>query len=74
MLQLGIMIVFHGVERIAKVSRLDTALPPCCAVMAFATCEQVWRSILSEQPSFSGSSWKEISDPAKDFCRTLLNK
>jgi hypothetical protein len=42
--------------------------------MAFATCEQVWRSILSEQPSFSGSSWKEISDPAKDFCRTLLNK
>jgi hypothetical protein len=37
-------------------------------------CTQVWRSILSEQPSFKGSSWKEISQQAKDFCSSLLNK
>lgn len=35
---------------------------------------QVWRSILSEVPSFKGSSWKEISQTAKDFCLQLLNK
>lgn len=35
---------------------------------------QVWRSIISEEPSFSRSGWQDISEPAKDFCRVLLNK
>jgi hypothetical protein len=35
---------------------------------------QVWRSILSEEPRFSRGSWQDISDQAKDFCKSLLNK
>ncbi|KAF6254545.1 hypothetical protein COO60DRAFT_312479 [Scenedesmus sp. NREL 46B-D3] len=34
----------------------------------------VWRSIISEQPSFSRGGWQDITDSAKDFCRSLLNK
>ena len=34
----------------------------------------VWRSILAEQPSFSGRAWEGISDDAKDFCRRVLTK
>jgi hypothetical protein len=41
---------------------------------ACAGLVQVWRSILSETPSLKGSSWKEISQSAKDFCMQLLNK
>jgi hypothetical protein len=35
---------------------------------------QVWRSIIGEQPSFSRGGWQDITDAAKDFCRSLLNK
>lgn len=34
----------------------------------------IWKGILSEQPSFRRSAWKEVSDEAKDFVSTLLNK
>ena len=43
----------------------------CCCCCC---CCQVWRSILSESPSFKGSSWGEVSDAAKDFCKKLLDK
>eukprot|EP00201_Polytomella_parva_P018472 CAMPEP_0175055060 /NCGR_PEP_ID=MMETSP0052_2-20121109/9860_1 /TAXON_ID=51329 ORGANISM="Polytomella parva, Strain SAG 63-3" /NCGR_SAMPLE_ID=MMETSP0052_2 /ASSEMBLY_ACC=CAM_ASM_000194 /LENGTH=537 /DNA_ID=CAMNT_0016319843 /DNA_START=31 /DNA_END=1640 /DNA_ORIENTATION=+ len=34
----------------------------------------VWRSILTEEVNFSKPGWEDISDEAKDFCRTLLTK
>ena len=34
----------------------------------------VWRSILTEQPRFSGKIWEGISDAAKAFCKRLLDK
>lgn len=38
----------------------------CCAV--------IWKGILTEQPSFRRSAWKEVSDEAKDFVIMLLDK
>lgn len=34
----------------------------------------VWRAILTEEPSFKRSCWESMSDEAKDFVKTLLNK
>ncbi|GAB4813439.1 hypothetical protein N2152v2_000485 [Parachlorella kessleri] len=34
----------------------------------------IWKGILTEEPSFRRSAWKEISDEAKDFVKSLLNK
>ena len=35
---------------------------------------KVWKAILTEDPPFRGSAWKEISQEAQDFTRWLLNK
>ena len=35
---------------------------------------KIWKAILTEDPPFRGSAWKEISDQAKDFIRLLLQK
>ena len=34
----------------------------------------VWRAILTEEVSFSKSAWQNVSQVAKDFVKTLLNK
>lgn len=34
----------------------------------------VWKSILTDEPSFKRSTWAEVSEEAKDFVRVLLNK
>lgn len=34
----------------------------------------VWRSILTDEPSFSGSSWKNVTKEAVDFVKLLLEK
>jgi calcium-dependent protein kinase len=34
----------------------------------------IWRSILGEEPSFLSASWKDISQAAKDFVKSLLQK
>lgn len=34
----------------------------------------IWKGILTEQPSFRRSAWKEVSDEAKDFVIMLLDK
>lgn len=34
----------------------------------------VWKSILTDEPSFSRSGWQDISEQAKDFCKKLLEK
>lgn len=34
----------------------------------------IWRSILTEEPNFSKSAWKNVSQEAIDFVKTLLNK
>ena len=35
---------------------------------------QIWKSILTEEPDFGSSAWKDVSDDAKDLVRLLLNK
>ncbi len=35
------------------------------------TCRQ---AILTQQPSFTGKAWQDISEPAKAFVKRLLNK
>ena len=35
---------------------------------------QIWKSILTEEPDFGSSAWKDVSDRAKDLVRLLLNK
>ena len=35
---------------------------------------QIWKSILTEEPDFGSSAWKDVSDNAKDLVRLLLNK
>ena len=35
---------------------------------------KIWKAILTEDPPFRGSAWKEISEQGKDFIRLLLNK
>jgi len=35
---------------------------------------QLWKSILADEPKFSGAAWAEVSDDAKDFIRLLLTK
>ena len=35
---------------------------------------KIWKAILTEDPPFRGSAWKEISQQAKDFIRSLLNR
>jgi hypothetical protein len=50
-------------------------LPCCCCSAELPHVQpQVWRSIIGEQPSFSRGGWQDITEPAKDFCRSLLNK
>jgi serine/threonine protein kinase/Ca2+-binding EF-hand superfamily protein len=34
----------------------------------------IWKGILTEQPSFRRSAWQEVSEEAKDFVKTLLQK
>ncbi|PSC74049.1 Calcium-dependent kinase 29 [Micractinium conductrix] len=34
----------------------------------------IWKGILTEQPSFRRSAWKEVSEEAKDFVKALLDK
>ena len=34
---------------------------------------KVWKAILTEEPRF-GSAWADVSEPAVDFCRRLLDK
>lgn len=34
----------------------------------------VWKSILTEDLSFKGSAWKNVSNEAKDFVAMLLNR
>ena len=34
----------------------------------------IWRGILTEEPSFRRSAWHNVSEEAKDFVKTLLNK
>ena len=34
----------------------------------------IWKGILTEQPSFRRAAWKDVSEEAKDFVRTLLDK
>ncbi|DBA73193.1 TPA: hypothetical protein ACH3X1_011269 [Trebouxia sp. C0004] len=34
----------------------------------------VWQAILTQQPSFTGKAWQDISEPAKNFVKRLLNK
>ena len=60
----------------------------CCATScSAATCplrtrrnpanqalSRIWKGILTEEPPFRGSAWKEISQPAKNFIRSLLIK
>lgn len=43
-------------------------------VLSTSCCAVIWKGILTEQPSFRRSAWKEVSDEAKDFVNTLLNK
>lgn len=51
------------------------ALPSTAARHCFPPLAAViWKGILTEQPSFRRSAWKEVSDEAKDFVSTLLNK
>ena len=35
---------------------------------------KIWKAILTEEPRFKGSAWAEISDQAKDFVRSLLQR
>ncbi|KAL6761439.1 kinase-like domain-containing protein [Haematococcus lacustris] len=35
---------------------------------------QLWKSILTEEPKFSGQAWAEVSEGAKDFIRKLLTR
>ncbi|CAK0783368.1 hypothetical protein CVIRNUC_006567 [Coccomyxa viridis] len=35
---------------------------------------QIWKSILTEEPDFGSSAWRDVSDSAKDLVRLLLNK
>ncbi|KAK9804764.1 hypothetical protein WJX72_004008 [[Myrmecia] bisecta] len=35
---------------------------------------KVWKSILTDEIAFKGSSWIDISDQAKDFVKLLLNR
>ena len=39
-----------------------------------ASLPKIWKAILTQEPSFSGSAWQDISLEAKDFLRSLLNK
>ncbi|KAA6418791.1 MAG: calcium-dependent kinase, partial [Trebouxia sp. A1-2] len=34
----------------------------------------VWQAILTQQPSFTGKAWQDISEPAKNFVKRLLSK
>ncbi|KAL4853803.1 Calcium-dependent protein kinase 34 [Chlorella vulgaris] len=34
----------------------------------------IWKGILTEQPAFRRSAWREVSEEAKDFVRCLLDK
>ncbi|KAL3134982.1 hypothetical protein ABBQ32_007937 [Trebouxia sp. C0010 RCD-2024] len=34
----------------------------------------IWKAILTEEPSFSGKAWVNVSEPAKAFVKRLLNK
>ncbi|KAL0045777.1 hypothetical protein WJX82_004129 [Trebouxia sp. C0006] len=34
----------------------------------------VWQAILTQQPSFTGKAWQDISEPAKNFVKRLLTK
>lgn len=43
-------------------------------VLSTSCCAVIWKGILTEQLSFRRSAWKEVSDEAKDFVNTLLNK
>lgn len=35
---------------------------------------KVWKAILTDPVAFQGSAWEQVSQPAKDFVRALLNK
>ncbi len=35
---------------------------------------QIWKSILTEEPDFASSAWKDVSGDAKDFVGLLLAK
>lgn len=35
---------------------------------------RVWKAILTEDVVFKSKAWREVSEPAKDFVRTLLAK
>jgi len=35
---------------------------------------QVYQMILKDEPKFTGSAWKRISNGAKDLCKKLLQK
>ena len=35
---------------------------------------KVWKAILTEQVTFTGSAWQGVPDIAKDFVKQLLNK
>jgi hypothetical protein len=40
-----------------------------------ASCAlQVWKAILTQEPDFSISALKDVSQEAKDFMKLLLNK
>ena len=41
---------------------------------AKASLPKIWRAILTQEPSFRGSAWGDISQDAQDFVRLLLNK
>ena len=50
---------------------LPTTLHTCPTLACPAA---IWKGILTEQPSFRRSAWKEASEEARDFVSTLLNK
>ena len=35
---------------------------------------KIWKAILTQEPSFKGSAWQDISKEAQDFVRTVLDK
>ena len=35
---------------------------------------KIWKAILTEETSFKGSAWQDVTEDAKDFVRFLLNK
>lgn len=39
-----------------------------------ASLPKIWKAILTQEPSFGGSSWNEISPEAKSFVQALLHK